>query len=284
MAIQLKDFLNDTELSAMPATVLSKIERSINESIDNKIDTLEKENSKKFDSLVENLTNKFENKVSSVLVENVRGNASDMINKKFYGIIKEMVNLLEDAGIPTTEATKKLQQDLKEADTRLQKAYDERKAIKDLYNDNLKLVMIMNETKGMRPEIVDAAIEFFKNKDIREIDKDAIANFLDGDHSELFTDSTEDNQFSGEINLDQVKDALDEINAEVSGTATPKAPKLESLGKGLKQHKVNHSPDVSTETLIEAASMGTDELMENDTRDTLRMIDTYKGLGFNKFG
>ncbi len=283
MAIQLKDILNQSDINSLPSSTISSIEKSINEALDKRIDTIEKDNAKKFDSLVEGLSKKFDDKVNNVIVESVKDNASDMVSKKFYGIVKDMVGLLEDAGIPTTDATKKLQVQLKEAGGKLQSAYDEVQAVKDLYNDQLKLVVIMKETKGMRPEIVDAAIEFFKNKDVREIDKDSIASFLDGDHSDLFNDTNESNMFSGEIDLDHVKDALDDLNNEIngSGVSTSSTPKFESLGKGLKQQKALFTPNISKEMLTESVS---DDAMETDTRETLNMINNYKGLGFNSFG
>lgn len=283
MAIQLKDILNQSDINSLSPSTISLIEKSINEALDKRIDTIEKDNAKKFDSLVEGLSKKFDDKVNNVIVESVKDNASDMVSKKFYGIVKDMVGLLEDAGIPTTDATKKLQVQLKEAGGKLQSAYDEVQAVKDLYNDQLKLVVIMKETKGMRPEIVDAAIEFFKNKDVREIDKDSIASFLDGDHSDLFNDTNESNMFNGEIDLDHVKDALDDLNNEINGSGVPTSntPKFESLGKGLKQQKALFTPNISKEMLTESVS---DDAMETDTRETLNMINNYKGLGFNSFG
>lgn len=285
MAIQLKDILSATDIDSLPSATVASIEKAINESFDKKIDIIEKENSKKFDSLVESLSEKFDSKVNNVIIESVKDNASEMVTKKFYGIVKDMVNLLEDAGIPTTDATKQLQVKLKDAGSKLQKAYDEVQAVKDMYNDQLKLVMIMKETKGMRPEVIDAAIEFFKNKDIREIDKDSIANFLDGDHSELFSDNADSDKFSGELDLDKVKDALDDLNNEMNGTGvspySEAKPKFESLGKGLKQQKALFTPDVSKEMLSESVS---EEGMETDTRETLTMINNYRGLGFNAFG
>ena len=283
MAIQLKDIINESDINKLSASSITMIEKSINEAIDKKIESLEKENTKKFDSLVEGLSKKFDAKVNNVIVESVKDNASDMVSKKFYGIVKDMVGLLEDAGIPTTDATKKLQVQLKEAGQKLQNAYDEVQAVKDLYNDQLKLVAILKETKGMRTEVVDAAIEFFMPKDIREIDKDSIASFLDGDHSGLFSDTNDSNIFKGEIDLDQVKDALDDLNTEMngSGVSSMSKPKFESLGKGLKQQKALFTPNVSKEMLSESV---TDDLMETDTRETLNMINNYKGLGFNSFG
>lgn len=284
-AIQLKEILSSNDIKALPASIIPSIEHAINESFDKKIEIIEKSNAKKFDSLVESLSEKFDTKVNNVIIESVKDNASEMVTKKFYGIVKDMVNLLEDAGIPTTDATKQLQVQLKDAGSKLQQAYNEVQAVKDMYNDQLKLVMIMKETKGMRPEVVDAAIEFFKNKDIREIDKDAIANFLDGDHSDLFSDNAEADKFNGEIDLDQVKDALDDLNSEINGSNvspySESKPKFESLGKGLKQQKALFTPDVSKEMLTESVS---DELLETDTRETLTMINNYRGLGFNSFG
>jgi len=287
MTIQLKDILSSTEINSLSSTTIRSVEKAINESIDKRIEVIEKENSKKFDALVESLSVKFDNKVNNVIIESVKGNASEMVTQKFYGIVKDMVNLLEDAGIPTTDATKQLQVQLKDAGKKLQTAYNEVQAVKDMYNDQLKLVMIMKETKGMRPEVVDAAVEFFKNKDIREIDKDTIASFLDGDHSELFSDNAESDKFNGEIDLDQVKDALDDLSSEINGSAgspySESKPKFESLGKGLKQQKALFTPNISKEMLSESV---TEELtsMEKDTRETLTMITNYRGLGFNQFG
>ena len=85
--------------------------------------------------------------------------------------------------------------------------------------------------------------------------------------------------------MDKVKDALDDLNNEMNGTGgspySESKPKFESLGKGLKQQKALFTPDVNKEMLSESV---TEEGMENDTRETLTMINNYRGLGFNSFG
>ena len=86
-AIQLKEILSSNDIKALPASIIPSIEHAINESFDKKIEIIEKSNAKKFDSLVESLSEKFDTKVNNVIIESLKDNASEMVTKKFYGIV-----------------------------------------------------------------------------------------------------------------------------------------------------------------------------------------------------
>ena len=151
------------------------------------------------------------------------------INSKLYGIVKDIANLLEGAGITTTEKTKELKQKLKKTDEQLETVYKDREEIKGQLDDEMKKNLIYAKLHGMKPEVVDLALETFKNKDIREIDDEAIEAFLDGDFTDLVADSVEQDQFSGDIELDQVRDALAEIDETKSAGPVKETKVFESL-------------------------------------------------------
>jgi len=128
------------------------------------------------------------------------------------------------------------------------------------------------------------AMETFKNKDIREIDDEAIESFLDGDFTDLVADSVENDQFGGDIELDQVRDALAEID-ETKSAVSPKANKVfESLGKGLKNQKAASTPDVSYQDLEKTATAITEAVgggVDSETVETMGKIEEFRDFGYN---
>jgi hypothetical protein len=281
MELVLSDILSKEQIKSMDSTMLESIQHAVNTALSEKQLEIEKDNADKFDSLVENLTQKFDDQVNNVIIENVNGRLGDTINTKFYTIIKDMVNLLENSGIITTEKTKELNAKLTMADEKVESAIRERDLIKDQLDDATKNAYILTKLKGMKPEIVDAALEYFNKRDIREIDDDAIQAFLDGDLSNILTD-VDDNEFQGDLDISDVEVALDDIKKRRSENTNPN---FESLGKGLRPSKAvggkGKSPDISAQALEESAARAlTEGPVEDDTQDALSKIDEFMDLGY----
>lgn len=279
MGFKLKDVVSEVEFKSLSSESITSIERAVNESMDSKIKSIESENARKFEDLVENITNKFDSQVNSVVVESAKANTNNLVNQKLYGIVKDIANLLEGAGITTTEKTKELKQKLKKADEKLEESYEERSIIKDQLDDEMKKNLIYAKLHGMKPEVVDLAIETFKNKDIREIDDEAIQAFLNGDFTDLVADSVEDDNFNGDIDLDQVRDALAEID---EGKQVPKGSEVfESLGKGLKTQRVVSSPNVSQADLKTASAIteGAGHRIDNEVSEGMDKIAEFRDFG-----
>jgi hypothetical protein len=285
MTIEIGNILQEKDLKSIPKDNIPAINEAINTALSVKLKEMEDENSKKFSTLVENITKKFDEKVDTTITENLKTNTGNVINKKLYDIVKDVVNLLENSGITVTEKTKELHDKLKTANEKLEEVWKERENIKTQLNDATKENYILAQLKGMKPEIVNAAVEFFKDKDILDV-QDQLQTFLDGDLSNIDLGEG-DNELVGNINLDQVKDALEEIDTTKSKidekTEATKA-KFESLAKGIKNRKVVYSPNITKDELLKSTAIveGRETgIEEDDAKEALQQINDYNQLGYN---
>ena len=284
MKASLKTILTQEELAKISTTAVIKIETSLNEAIE----SIEKENARKFDALVENITKKFDEQVNSVILESVKGNTSTMVDNKFYSIVKDIVNLLENSGITTTEETKRLEKEVVNAENKLVQANDELDKTKEKYNESRKREAILAHTVGMHPKYVQAAVEYFNDKDIRDITAQSVADFLSGKAKS--SDSVVDKTFNPDLDLDSVKDAIDEINKSVSNASPYSADREkvmhESVSRGLSKRKAMFNVDTSEEMLQGMSDellqeSVTGESFEPDSREALDKIAEYRDMSYN---
>jgi len=290
MELQIEKILPEKDLKKLSKESIKSINEAMSNIVDNAIDVKSKEVettiSGKFNTLVEGITKKFDDQVNTVIVENVKGNVSNSINKKFYTIIKGMVNLLENAGITTTEKTKELQEKLNSAKGNLKKSWDDMEAIKSQLTDSEKENFILAQLKGANPKIVNAALDFFKDKDILDV-QDELQTFLDGDFSNLDLGSDRDDEMVGEVKLDQVKDVLDkmetsEMDKEERRETDKNKSQFESLNKGLKPQKVSKmSPNITNEDLADSAAIMENAEVEEDVKEAKDRINDFNSLGYN---
>jgi len=294
MIINVKEILKEEEIGQFSPESLKSINEALNNAVNvefsARTEQLETENAEKFESLVENISKKFDNQVSTVILENVKNNVGKTIDAKFYNIVKSMVNLLESAGIPTTEKTKELQMKLKQSTEKIASQWKEREEIKAELSSAEKEKMIMSQLQGMKPEVVNAALEHFKNKDMIDA-QDELEVFINGDFSELtFDDDEKEKEFAGEIDLEQVQDALEELETDktdkLQSAAFNKKPKYESLGKGLKPQKAGKTPNVTNEALENASNKAiveskNGENVEDDTQEAMEQINEFGNLGYH---
>jgi len=284
--VQLKK-LSDSDIKAINEAITTQYDSALNA----KQAELEKETSGKFDKLVEGLSKKFDEQVTNVIVENAKQDSNNLINSKLYNIVKGVVNLLENSGITTTEKTKELQEKLNKANQNLEQSWHEREIVKTQLTDAEKENYILIQLKGMNPEIVTSALEYFKDKDILDV-QDELKTFIDGDFSELNLDKQD--ELSGDLDLEEVERACEEIGDNASfrdkqsnklmGNGKQKV--FENLNKGLKQRKsiASAGPDISNQTLQEAAAQSANsnlEPVEEDAKQAMEQIDDFSSLGLN---
>jgi hypothetical protein len=297
MAIDLKNILKGKKISTEELASLNEaINTALNIEVGTRIDELEKENSTKFENLVKGIEKKFDEKVSSAVVENVNQKIGKSINSKFYNLIKDMVGLLENAGIPTTETTKELQQKLKKKTEDIAFHWQEREEMKEQLADSKKTEFIMGQLQGMSPQIVDAALEHFKNTpmdNVKDDIEDYVIAYKTGDFSNMDTYSDEeeaDSEYTdGEIDLKNVEGALNNLQKTKSDDIQKKrlknASKMEGLTKGIRQGKVTATPNVTMESLNEATRKplmeDTQTNMESDVKGTMDQINHFGDLGYN---
>jgi len=128
--LDISKILNQDVLNVIGKNGITSINEAINDSFDSESKRIELEYATRFDELVDNITRKFDDRVEGVIIESVRTTVGDNVNKKMYSLVRDMVNLLENSGIATTEKTKELQSKVNAAEEKLQQAYKEYEDIK----------------------------------------------------------------------------------------------------------------------------------------------------------
>ncbi len=279
MNIDISKILDSELLQVLGNDNVNTINKAVNKEFDSRVTRLESDTSNRFETLVENLTEKFDTQVNQVIVEDFRENVGKSVDAKLYDVIKSMANVLESAGIPVTEKTKELQASVKDLEKRINDMVDEHDVMTKQLKDSNKENWIHKRLEGMRPEVISHALEYFQNKDILDV-QDEIETILNNDFSNLVLDV--DDGLSSDIDLDRVKDALqglDEKSTDMNELSSKS--KFESLGKGLKNQRVmvGRTPDVDKGTLIESHDAEVVDA-ESDTQEALDKIDDFNNLGY----
>jgi hypothetical protein len=255
MKMELKSILTEEELGKMPEGVVAKIESAMASEVTSAVEAERKKSTKKIGQLIESVGAKADEKISKAIEESVSRIKGNAMNDRMYKILKDVAALIESAGIPTSEATKRLKEELAQCNFNLKQAYAEREKVKQELNDQQKKNFIYKEVQGMKPEIVDAVMQHFINFDIREITSQAISDFLRGNATAYMMDVDPDTD--SELNLDKVEAALSEMDRDLemdipsfpsrnrkSSTVYNKGgAKIEPMKTGV------YTPDVSYESL-----------------------------------
>ena len=300
--MDLKTILTEEERGKVGDEILAKMEAAYRTELATALDIENRKSTAKFESLLEVVGKKVDEKIGSAIESNIGKMKADAINSKLFEALQKITTIVEQAGIPATEVTKKLKQELELADRKLQDAYIDRENIKKKLNYQAKLNRIYTLTAGCSPDVVNAVIERFKGEDIRAIDKNAIADFIDnndtGDGTTLNIDADVvniGNVGAGNARpmdgiMDKVEMALSEIqddadmsmpgflSAEVE-EPKPVVKKRRSFGeassKPFKPERVRIPATGSA--MVESASM---EPQEPDVADAMTQVQAFQELGF----
>jgi hypothetical protein len=276
------DILDEEDKKTITPDVASRLESVFCTELAKQLDKSEKKNKETFDNFVESVNKKFDEKISNAILENVKTQKSNIMGDKLYKVVSDIANVLESAGIPTTETTKRLKEELAQSNVELQKVYQARELIKQKLNEEEKINFIYAETKGLKPELIDAVIEYFKDKDIREIDRPAIEKFISGDHSDVFLQDI-DMDADTDLNMDKVNAALKDIEYNLN-IATPTITrsnkgntKFESLGHGLDKQRVFNSPNVTQDDLDDSQND-----QDDDIQDAINNCNAFNDISFGQ--
>jgi hypothetical protein len=290
----LETILNKTDLDKIP----KELQKNLNEAISKELTNQESETKTKFETMMVGLEERFNNYVNQAITESMNTTVGDNINKKLLGIVTGILNILESSGIPLTERTIEVSEKLKLANQSLEKAYSEVETARKELDSVGKERYIYERLQGLRPEVVSAAVEHFKNRDILEI-KEEIEEYIENTAGAIPQSAEEFSDGLNNLDLDKVRDALDEINvnkgkedlAKVKSGSKFENAAYDKLGKGLKPVKIKgKSPDVSNEelsgienTVIESlgyeGKVSTGDVSE-DTQDALDRISDFQNLGY----
>jgi hypothetical protein len=300
--MDLKGVLTEAELGQVGGDILAKLESAYRGELAAAIKEENRKSAAKFESLMEVVGKKVDEKVGEAVAASVGKQKADAINGKLFEALEQITAIVEQAGIPATEVTKKLKQELEIANKKLQDAYVDREDIKKKLNYQAKLNRIYELTAGCSPDIVNSVIERFKDEDIRAIDKNSIADFIDnndsGDGVTMNIDadvvnigSVGGNQEPMDGLMDKVEMALSEIkdNADMdmpgflSSDIEDEKPKPvkrrmygEAASRGFKPERVRIPATGSA--LVE--SQAETEPQEPDVAAAMKQIQGFQELGF----
>ena len=257
--------------------------KKLNEAIDQELSAhkkqIEKDTSAKFEKMVESITAKFSVQVDKAITESVQGRVGSEINDKLIEVMTGVVNMLESAGIYNTEKTKVLTNQLREANKNLEDAYRERETVRGMLDEEKKVNYILQRLTGTKPEVVNAALDYFKDKDMIDV-QDEIDAFVEGDFKNLLhNDNDTFTDGLSEITLDQVDDALRDISTEKNERGMQ--AKFEAIGKGLKPQSGtgrSRTPTVNLNAMVESQEEG---YSEDDTGLAMNQIKNFRDLGYN---
>ena len=303
--MELSSILTEEELSGINPEVVAKIESAYNGELAAVVEDSKDKQRKQVDKMLEAVSGKAETMIAEAVAENVSKMKTDAINDKMYKALSAMSAVLESVGITislngtTSEETKKLRDMLAQANQKLKTAYSEREDLKDKLNEAEKKSYIMRLVQGMKPNVVQTVLDHFSKYDVRDITSDSIMKFIDGTSNDVFMLDV-DPEHDGKLNMDNVANALKDIDAELDRESKlesidglfegdvedePKAaPKLEALSKGLKPQRASLASNM--DTLFEDANVDYSDIQTDDASDieaAMSNVQAFENLGLGKF-
>lgn len=300
--MDLDKILTEEERGSIDPKVLEKLESAYRDDLATAMKEENRKTNAKFESLMQLVGKKVDEKISQAVNAGMDKMKTDAINNKMYEAMKQITGIVEGVGIPATEETKNLRQQLNQANTKLQEDYVERQNILKKLNYQAKLNKIYELTKGSSPDIVNAVIERFKNEDIRAIDKNSIADFIDNnDSGDGYIASVDvdvpnvgidgktvpDLVDKVELALSEIKDDMDMDMPGFLTTETAveepvvrkRKPLGEAVRKPFKPERVRIPATGSA--MAEATSV---EPQSPDVQTAMEQIAAFQELGYGRFG
>lgn len=303
--MELSSILTEEELSGISPEVVAKIESAYTSELSAVMEDSKDKQRKQVDKMLEAVSGKAETMIAEAVAENVSKMKTDAINDKMYKALSAMSAVLESVGITislngtTSEETKKLRDLLAQANQKLKTAYSERENLKDKLNEAEKKSYIMRLVQGMKPNVVQTVLDHFSKYDVRDITSDSIMKFIDGTSNDVFMLDV-DPEHDGKLNMDNVANALKDIDAELDRESKLEsidglfegdveeeqkaAPKLEALSKGLKPQRASLASNM--DTLFEDANVDYSDIQTDDASDieaAMSNVQAFENLGLGKF-
>ena len=299
--MDLEKILTEEERAKLSPDVLAKLESAYSADLANAMKEENRKTNAKFESLMQLVGKKVDEKITQAVSTGMDKMKTDAINNKMFEALSQITGIIESVGIPATEETKNLRQQLQQTDSKLQEAYVERQNILKKLNYQAKLNRIYELTKGSSPDIVNAVIERFKNEDIRAIDKNSIADFIDnndtGDGCTVSVDvdvptvgasgkSVPDLVDKVEMALSEIQDDMDmdmpgfltNETAVEEPVVRKRKPLGEAVRKPFKPERVRIPATGSA--MAESASM---EPQSPDVQAAMEQMAAFQELGFGRF-
>ena len=230
----LSNVLDEKTMKKLSKSDITAIEESVNGNVQKISETITEAQEKRFDNMVNDLTKKFENEVSNAVNECVQNQVGGKINEKLLNVVKQIANLLESAGIHTTEETKKLAKRIQEVNDKLKSVYEERDKLLAEADRAKKNEFIYSSLRGMNPSLIDAVIKHYENVPFGEIDEEELQAIVN--NPDILATLAEIGASEYDPEMEKIEDVVNAISND-NKTMIPGVPlekndsKMESAGE-----------------------------------------------------
>ncbi len=283
--MELSKILTESEMSQLSPEVVGKIESVYRADLAAAIESDGEKQRKQVEKMLECVQQRADKMISEAVAENVEKYKTNVVNDKMYKVLKAISACLESAGISFSEELADAKRERKADEQKLKEAYQALNKSKQRENELEKKNFILSQVQGMKPDEVQRVLNHFMKPtvDVRDITKEAIGKFISGDSNDVFMLDI-DPDCDGDLNMNNVANALKEINHELdmetkpSKTAAKVESRFESLGKGLQpQRSTLPTGNVSLEALD---NVGSDD---TDVAEAMAQLKDFAGIGTGKF-
>jgi hypothetical protein len=263
---------------------VGKIESAYRSELASAIESDSSKQRKQVEKMLECVMQRADKMIGEAVAESVEKYKSNAINDKMYKVLKAVSSCLESAGISFSEELADAKRERKADEQRLKEAYQALNKSKQRENELEKKNFILSQVNGMKPDEVQKVLNQFMKPtvDVRDITKEAIAKFISGDSNDVFMLDI-DPDCDGDLNMNNVANALKEINHELDMETKPSSPnkvesRFESLGKGLQpQRSTLPTGNVNLESLESGCSD------DSDVAEAMAQLKDFAGIGTGKF-
>jgi hypothetical protein len=282
--MELSKILTEAEMSQISPEIVGKIESAYRSELASAIESDSSKQRKQVEKMLECVMQRADKMIGEAVAESVEKYKSNAINDKMYKVLKAVSSCLESAGISFSEELADAKRERKADEQRLKEAYQALNKSKQRENELEKKNFILSQVNGMKPDEVQKVLNQFMKPtvDVRDITKEAIAKFISGDSNDVFMLDI-DPDCDGDLNMNNVANALKEINHELDMETKPSSPnkvesRFESLGKGLQpQRSTLPTGNVNLESLESGCSD------DSDVAEAMAQLKDFAGIGTGKF-
>jgi hypothetical protein len=282
--MELSKILTEAEMSQLSPEIVGKIESAYRSELASAIESDSSKQRKQVEKMLECVMQRADKMIGEAVAESVEKYKSNAINDKMYKVLKAVSSCLESAGISFSEELADAKRERKADEQRLKEAYQALNKSKQRENELEKKNFILSQVNGMKPDEVQKVLNQFMKPtvDVRDITKEAIAKFISGDSNDVFMLDI-DPDCDGDLNMNNVANALKEINHELDMETKPSSPnkvesRFESLGKGLQpQRSTLPTGNVNLEALEGGCSD------DSDVAEAMAQLKDFAGIGTGKF-
>lgn len=230
----LSNVLDEKTMKKLSKSDVTAIEESVNGNVRKMSETITEAQERRFDKMVNDLTERFECEVSKAVNECVQNQVGGKINEKLLNVVKQIANLLESAGIHTTEETKKLAKRIQEVNDKLKSVYEERDKLLLEADKAKKNEFIYSNLRGMNPSLIDAVIKHYENVPFGEIDEEELQAIVN--NPDILATLAEIGASEYDPEMEKIEDVVNAISND-NKTMIPGVPldkgnsKTESVGE-----------------------------------------------------